>query len=85
MVNDPGYSAVHRVNHLFILQCDAGDVNAELIACARYNIFNEYSQVFESQLIGCRHSQIGIVFVIQLPRIPGGCFAGFQVKKLFYR
>lgn len=78
-VTDVEHSSVNTVSRLFLLQCDAGDANPELIACARYNIFNEYSQILESQLEFGQQQRIHIVFIIQLPRIPGGCFAGFQV------
>lgn len=78
-VTDTEPSALNTASRLFLLQCDAGDTNPELIACARYNIFNEYSQVVESQLELGQQQRIHVVFIIQLPRVPGGCFAGFQV------
>ena len=61
------------VERLLLLQCDSGDRHSELIACARHNIENEYNQATRSDQR--RH----VVFVIQLPRIAGGCFTGFQV------
>jgi len=66
---------------LFILQCNAKDANRDLIACARYNIDNEFSnQIAENtKNIGNVH----VVFVIQLPRVAGGCFIGFQVLIYF--
>ena len=60
---------------LFILQCDVLDANTDLIACARYNILNEFKNHMANQI----NSIIHIVFIIQLPRIAGGCFIGFQV------
>lgn len=80
-VTDTEPSSVNTASRLFLLQCDAGDANPELIACARYNISNEYSHVVESQLELCQQQQIHVVFIIQLPRVPGGCFAGFQGGK----
>ena len=58
---------------LLLLQCDSGDQHSELVACARHNIENEYNQTAVSDQL--RH----VVFVIQLPRVAGGCFTGFQV------
>jgi len=56
---------------LMLLQCDH---NADLIACARHNIENEFNQTAAAP--GHRRH---VVFVIQLPRTAGGCFLGFQV------
>ncbi|KAI0227869.1 hypothetical protein LSAT2_021643 [Lamellibrachia satsuma] len=53
-------------------QCDRGNQHSERITCARHNIENEYNQTTVS---GQRRH---VVFVIQLPRIAGGCFTGFQ-------
>ncbi|KAK3096790.1 hypothetical protein FSP39_003301 [Pinctada imbricata] len=58
---------------ILIVQCDCGDQNSGLVACARYCIQDEINQQGE-QLLG----RIHVVFVIQLPRIAGGCFNGFQ-------
>jgi len=100
-------------NQLFILQCDSSDVNLDLIACARYNICNEFNQVSDYQVKskqsndnannsdigsclinveeeGCNGSVnngpsasvIHVVFIIQLQRVAGGCFVGFQVQYL---
>lgn len=68
---------------LFILQCDARDANRDLIACARYNIENEFSNQ-HYEISGDEHlGVVHIVFIIQLPRIAGGCFSGFQVYQIF--
>ena len=65
---------------MLILQCDSGDRNAELIACARHIIWDEYKQAeMEKSLSECR-SKAHVILVIQLPRISGGCFMGFQVS-----
>ncbi|XP_071137099.1 E3 ubiquitin-protein ligase rnf213-alpha-like [Mytilus edulis] len=58
---------------LLIVQCDCGDQNADLIACARYTVQGELQQVREE-----RQYAIHVVFLIQLPGIAGGCFTGFQ-------
>ena len=59
---------------LLIVQCDCGDQNADLVACARYTVQGELQQVQEDRIDG-----IHVVFLIQLPGIAGGCFSGFQV------
>ncbi len=83
-----------------IIQCDSGDKNSDLIACARYNIWNEYTQSKqedEAPIIQTEESIVAIqeaalktkndfgkchiVFIIQLPRVAGGCFVGFQGGK----
>ena len=60
---------------LLIVQCDCGDQNADLIACARYTVQGELQQIQQD-----RASDIHVVFLIQLPGIAGGCFTGFQVN-----
>ena len=75
---------------LLILQCDNGHNNADLIACARHVLWDEYKQSQDSQVVvEYKQSQddqdenfnfnAHVVFLIQLPRITGGCFVGFQV------
>ncbi|XP_071172243.1 E3 ubiquitin-protein ligase RNF213-like [Mytilus edulis] len=57
---------------LLIVQCDSGDENDKLIACARYTIKGELQQVSE------RTSNIHVVLLIQVPGIACGRFTGFQ-------
>eukprot|EP00118_Oscarella_pearsei_P024118 m.299185 g.299185 ORF g.299185 m.299185 type:complete len:1371 (+) comp40786_c0_seq51:168-4280(+) len=64
---------------LLIVLCESGDVNGELVACARYLVQEQRDNAFHSQLEDemkpiIRH----VVFVIHLPRVAGGCFMGFQ-------
>ncbi|KAK3585587.1 hypothetical protein CHS0354_036774 [Potamilus streckersoni] len=58
---------------LLIIQCDSGDTNANLVACARYCIVDEHQNMKDRQRAPCH-----IIFIIQLPRLAGGCFTGFQ-------
>jgi hypothetical protein len=74
---------------LLILQCDSGDLFGDLIACARYNVTNEYNQLLVSKTKdgGSSVSQptlVHVVFIIQLPRVTGGCFTGFQVRSFSF-
>ena len=64
-------------DQLFILQCDSHDVSAGLIACARYNICNEFIQ--SADHTEGKRKVIHIIFIIQLQRVAEGCFFGFQV------
>ena len=62
---------------LVILQCDSGDMHSDLIACARYNITNEHNQT--RLTADDSDGIVYVLFIVQLPRIAGGCFVGFQV------
>lgn len=67
---------------VLLLQCDSGDVHAELIACARYNIWNEFCQM-STDIDTIGRQLLHVIFIVQLPRIAGGCFVGFQVKRTY--
>ncbi|XP_071122875.1 E3 ubiquitin-protein ligase RNF213-like [Mytilus edulis] len=54
---------------LLIIQCDCGDQNAELIACARYSIKRELKNI---------DVNVHVVLLVQLPGIAGDSFTGFQ-------
>ncbi|XP_078611724.1 E3 ubiquitin-protein ligase RNF213-like isoform X2 [Branchiostoma floridae x Branchiostoma japonicum] len=58
---------------VLIVQCDSGHTNSNLIACARYCVQDEQTQV--------GNTTAHLVFIVQLPRQPGGCFVGFQGGK----
>ncbi|KAH3728218.1 hypothetical protein DPMN_054169 [Dreissena polymorpha] len=58
---------------LLIIQCDSGDVNAKLIACARYCVMGEVVKIRDHQ-----NPSFFVVFIVQLPRKAGGCFSDFQ-------
>ena len=66
-------------DRLLIIQCDSGDVNSDLIACAKYCVEDEYTQS-RANIKGKAH----VVFLIQLPRLAGGCFLGFTVFVLLF-
>ncbi|XP_053396342.1 E3 ubiquitin-protein ligase rnf213-alpha-like isoform X2 [Mercenaria mercenaria] len=56
---------------LMVIQCDSGDVNANLIACARYCVMDEFEKMRDEL-----RAPVHVVFVVQLPR--GATFTGFQ-------
>ena len=66
-------------DHLLIIQCDAGHLNIDLIACARHRIIDErvsaVSQINSITKMKATH----VVFIVQLPKQAGGTkFVGFQ-------
>ena len=65
------------------MQCDAGDVNRNLIPCARHLLVEQRTTAEEDFRENVGHdpsSFVHVVMIIQLPRLVGGCeaFAGFQ-------
>ncbi|XP_053396335.1 E3 ubiquitin-protein ligase rnf213-alpha-like isoform X2 [Mercenaria mercenaria] len=56
---------------LMVIQCDSGDVNANLIACARYCVMDEFEKMRDEL-----RAPVHVVFIVQLPR--GASFTGFQ-------
>nr|XP_022293483.1 E3 ubiquitin-protein ligase rnf213-alpha-like isoform X1 [Crassostrea virginica] len=58
---------------LLIVQCDSGNENASLVACAQYCVLDQQQQVADR-----RTGKTHIVFIIHLPRVAGGGFTGFQ-------
>lgn len=57
---------------LLVVQCDYGERNSDLIACARHRLMDEKSR---QTVMGITH----VVFIIQLPRVAGGTpFTSFQ-------
>ncbi|WAR07210.1 RN213-like protein, partial [Mya arenaria] len=58
---------------LMLVQCDSGDVHANLIVCARYIVMDEYEKAREYL-----RAPVHAIFIVQLPRKAGGCFTGFQ-------
>ncbi|KAL3881524.1 hypothetical protein ACJMK2_027956, partial [Sinanodonta woodiana] len=64
---------------LLVIQCDSGNTKANLIACARYCIEAEYQRIKDiKEMKDTRKAPCHVIFIIQLPRIAGGCFSGFQ-------
>ena len=65
------------------MQCDAGDVNRNLIPCARHLLVEQRTTAeedFKENFGNDPSSFLHVVMIIQLPRLVGGCgaFAGFQ-------
>lgn len=63
-----------RSNTLLIVQCESGDQCGDLIACARYRIYDERAKVL-SHAEGLTH----VLFIIHLPpHTTGSSFVGYQ-------
>jgi len=61
---------------LLVIQCDSGHLNADLIACARYRI---YDKRVEASRQNEWEGQTHVLFIIHLPRhVLGSSFVGFQ-------
>ena len=59
-----------------MIQCDSGHLNGDLIACARYRIYDKRAEAaLRNEREGCTH----VLFIIHLPRqVTGSSFVGFQ-------
>ncbi|XP_021359260.1 E3 ubiquitin-protein ligase rnf213-alpha-like isoform X2 [Mizuhopecten yessoensis] len=58
---------------VLILQCDSGDQNSNLIACARHRLQDVIHDMGSK-----KEFTLCVILVIQLPNIKGSCFTGFQ-------
>ena len=69
-------------NCLLIIQCDAGHLNIDLIACARHRIIDERVSALQMSTNTDQYVPLQathVVFIVQLPKQAGGTkFVGFQ-------
>ncbi|XP_065826355.1 E3 ubiquitin-protein ligase RNF213-like isoform X3 [Oscarella lobularis] len=73
------YSQANDLNGVLLVLCESGDVNGELVACARYLVQECRENAFSKrEEDGLKPVARHIVFIIHLPRVAGGCFVGFQ-------
>lgn len=63
---------------LLIIQCDCINFYSELVNCARYTIVDLIDQSKHRIL-----NDSYIILILQVPKIAGGCFNGFQTTKWF--
>ena len=62
---------------LLIVQCDSGHINGDLIACARYRIYDMCAKALLNKT-QCSHTT-HVLFIIHLPvQVVGSSFVGFQ-------
>ena len=68
-------------DQVLLIQCDSGDKNSDLIDCARFCITEEYHHSQNNSADEPSHpTKRHVMIIIQLPRVAGGCFTGFQVR-----
>ena len=75
------FVALGGAEGLLLVQCDNGEANFNLIACCRYIVDDTRRRTLEE--IDVSKKPIHIIFIIQLPKIAGGCqhFIAFQGGK----
>ena len=64
---------------LLVIQCDSGHLNGDLIACARYRIYDERVKALGRKEIQKRKGVTHVLFIINLPHhVSSSTFVGFQ-------
>ena len=62
-----------------MIQCDSGHLNGDLIACARYRIYDERVNALNRNKIQRRDGITHVLFIINLPhQVSASSFVGFQ-------
>ena len=66
-------------NRLLVIQCDSGHLNGDLIACARYRVYDERVNALNKNKIQNRDGVTHVLFIINLPhQVSSSTFVGFQ-------
>ena len=67
-------------NRLLVIQCDSGHKNGNLIACARYRIYDERIKAINKNKLQNRVGVTHVLFIINLPHqvSSSSSFVGFQ-------
>ncbi len=55
-------------NHLLIIQCDSGYVDSDLIACARYRIYDQRAKKNKKGITPGTEGVTHVLFIIHMPR-----------------
>ena len=62
-----------------MIQCDSGHLNGDLIACARYRVYDERVNALNKNKIQNRDGVTHVLFIINLPhQVSSSSFVGFQ-------
>ena len=61
-----------------VIQCPWAEERNNLVQCARYKLIEEMAKFCQ------RSFKIIVCLVLQLPRVTGGCFIGFQVEAFIW-
>jgi hypothetical protein len=64
---------------ILVIQCDCANYYSDLVSSARYCIVDQLIKEDTFKL----NDNIYIMFIIQVPKISGGCFSGFQTAQWF--
>ena len=68
-----------KQNRLLVIQCDSGHLNGDLIACARYRVYDERVNALNKNKIQNRDGVTHVLFIINLPhQVSSSTFVGFQ-------
>ena len=68
-----------RQNCLLVIQCDSGNLNGDLIACARYRIYDQWVNALNKNKFLNRDGVTHVLFIINLPhQVFSSSFVGFQ-------
>ena len=72
--------AKDTANRLIVIQCDSGHKNGNLIACARYRIYDERIKALNKNKVQNRVGVTHVLFIINLPHqvSSSSSFVGFQ-------
>ena len=66
-------------NRLLVIQCDSGHLNGDLIACARYRVYDERVNALNKNKIQNRDGVTHVLFIVKLPhQVSSSSFVGFQ-------
>ena len=64
---------------ILLIQCDCANYYSDLVSCARYCIVDQLMKEDSFK----KNDNLFIMFVIQVPKISGGCFFGFQTAQWY--
>ena len=68
-----------KQNRLLVIQCDSGHLNGDLIACARYRVYDEQVNALNKKEIQNKDGVTHVLFIINLPhQVSSSSFVGFQ-------
>jgi hypothetical protein len=68
-----------KQNRLLVIQCDSGHLNGDLIACARYRVYDERVNALNKNKIQNRDGVTHVLFIINLPhQVSSSTIVGFQ-------
>jgi hypothetical protein len=67
-----------KQTRILVIQCDSGHLNGDLIACARYRVYDERVNALNKDEIQNRDGVTHVLFIVNLSRQISSSFIGFQ-------